>query len=482
MAKMTGETHDAAHTGWRWWQLFMGVVCMVAAANIQYGWTLFVPAIQKDMKAELSAVQWAFTIFVLVQTWLTPFEGYLIDRVGPRIMVIIGGLCTGLAWVMYSQAQTINAFYVGAVIAGIGVGCVYATCINNAIKWFPDKRGLAVGLTAGGYGAGSALTIIPIDAMVQAGKYRDAFFQFGIIQGAVIMVAALFLFAPRLGQVPASQTIAQTRHQYTLMQAMATPLFWLLFAMFILTVTGGLMAVAQLKPMAVDLGVDKTKVDLGFIVMAALPLALFLDRIMNGVSRPLFGAISDRIGRENTMFIAFMMEGLGIVALAKFGTNPLMFVLLSGLVFLAWGEVYSLFSATSADAFGTENIGSIYGVLYCAKGVAALLIPFGSDFVKANGWTPLLYGVACMDILAAICAVLLLKPVLRAHHRRYPATAAPASAGLVNSPTRRSLKTKRPLLTRSGLFCLWVVVDHSVRSALCSGVCHRTAALGDRRD
>jgi MFS transporter, OFA family, oxalate/formate antiporter len=146
---------------------------------------------------------------------------------------------------------------------------------------------------------------------------------------------------------------------------------------------------------------------------------------MNGVSRPLFGAISDKIGRENTMFIAFMMEGLGIVALATFGTNPLMFVLLSGLVFLAWGEVYSLFSATSADAFGTENIGSIYGVLYCAKGVAALLIPFGSDFVKANGWTPLLYGVAGMDILAAICALVLLKPVLRAHHRRYPATAAP---------------------------------------------------------
>jgi MFS transporter, OFA family, oxalate/formate antiporter len=428
MASTTGDIQAAAHGGWRWWQLFLGVVCMVAAANIQYGWTLFVPAIQKDMKAELSAVQWAFTIFVLVQTWLTPFEGFLIDRVGPRVMVLIGGLFTGLAWVLYSQAGSMNEFYIGAVVAGVGVGCVYATCINNAIKWFPDKRGLAVGLTAGGYGAGSALTIIPIEAMVQAGQYKQAFLYFGVIQGAVIMFAALFLFSPRLGQVPASRSIAQTRHQYTLFEAMATPLFWLLFAMFIMTVTGGLMAVAQLKPMAADLGVDKTKVDLGFIVMAALPLALFLDRIMNGISRPLFGAVSDKIGRENTMFIAFTLEGIGILALAKFGTNPLMFVLLSGLVFLAWGEVYSLFSATSADAFGTENIGSIYGVLYCAKGVAALLIPFGSDFVKTNGWTPLLYGVATMDIVAAILAIVLLKPVLRAHHKRFPATGAPVAA------------------------------------------------------
>jgi MFS transporter, OFA family, oxalate/formate antiporter len=421
------KQHQTAHAGWRWWQLICGVVCMVAAANIQYAWTLFVPEIEKTYKWKVSDIQYTFTIFVLLQTWLTPFEGWLIDRIGPRIMVMIGGLLTGLVWILYSQATTLNEFYIAAAIGGIGVGCVYATCINNAIKWFPDKRGLAVGFTAGAYGAGSALTIIPIANMIKAGQFKDALFQYGVIQGVVIFLAALFLFAPKPGQAPASKSLKQSKYDYTLPQAMATPVFWIMFVMFILTVTGGLMAVAQLGPMAKDLGVKDKNVDLGFIVMAALPLALFLDRIMNGVSRPLFGAISDRIGRENTMFIAFAMEGIGIVALAQFGKDPLMFVLLSGIVFLAWGEVYSLFSATAADAFGAKNIGSIYGVLYCAKGIAALLVPYGNILKEATGsWTTVLYGVAAMDILAALTALIILKPALRAHMNRKPATAPEA--------------------------------------------------------
>jgi MFS transporter, OFA family, oxalate/formate antiporter len=348
----------------RWIQLVFGVICMVAAANIQYAWTLFVPEIQKTFGWQRAAIQTTFTIFVLLQTWLTPFEGYFIDRFGPRITVLIGGFFTGLSWVLYSYADSLNAFYLGAAAGGIGVGCVYATCINNAIKWFPDKRGLAVGLTAGAYGAGSALTLIPIANMIAGGGFRDAFFWYGLLQGAVIMLASNGLRAPRAGETTASKQIKQSAYDYTLAEAARTPVFYMLFAMFILTVTGGLMAVAQLGPMAQDLGVKDQKVSLGFIVMAALPFALMLDRIMNGISRPLFGAISDRIGRENTMFIAFMMEGLGIIALAKFGSNPWAFIILSGIVFLAWGEVYSLFSATSADAFGAKNIGSIYGALH----------------------------------------------------------------------------------------------------------------------
>jgi MFS transporter, OFA family, oxalate/formate antiporter len=400
----------------RWMQLVFGVICMVAAANIQYAWTLFVPEIQKTFGWQRAAIQTTFTVFVLLQTWLTPFEGYLIDRFGPRIMVLIGGFFTGLSWVLYSYAGTMNAYYIGAVAGGIGVGCVYATCVNNAIKWFPDKRGLAVGLTAGAYGAGSALTLIPIANMIAAGGFRTAFFWYGLVQGAVIMLASFGLRAPRAGETTGSKQIKQSAYDYTLAEAARTPVFYLLFAMFILTVTGGLMAVAQLGPMAQDLGVKDQKVNIGTIVMAALPFALLLDRIMNGISRPLFGAISDYIGRENTMFIAFMMEGLGIIALAKFGSNPWAFIVLSGIVFLAWGEVYSLFSATSADAFGAKNIGSIYGVLYCAKGIAALLVPIANLIQEATGsWSTVLYIVAGFDILAAICALVFLKPMLRKH-------------------------------------------------------------------
>ncbi len=405
----------------RWLQIAFGVICMVAAANIQYAWTLFVPEIQKTFKWSEASVQVIFTVFVLLQTWLTPIEGYLIDKYGPRRIVLFGGFLTGLAWVLYSYATTLTMFYGAAAVAGIGVGCVYATSVNNAIKWFPDRRGLAVGLIAGAYGAGSAATIIPISRMIESSGFQAAFFWFGILQGAVILVAALGVKAPAPGQVlpQASSSLQQTRYDYTLPQAARTPVFYVMFAMFILTVTGGLMATAQLKPMAISFGVSKQEVSLGFFAINALNFALLLDRILNGFSRPFFGFISDKIGREKTMFLAFTIEGLGILALAKFGTTPWAFILLSGLVFLAWGEVYSLFSATAADAFGAKNIGSIYGTLYTAKGFAALLVPVASLIKDWSGtWSTVLYIVACMDILAAISAMLILRPMMKRHHER----------------------------------------------------------------
>jgi MFS transporter, OFA family, oxalate/formate antiporter len=408
---------DAARpSSFRWLQLAFGIVCMIAAANIQYAWTLFVPEIQKTFGWSRPSIQSAFTIFVIIQTWLTPIEGYLIDRFGPRFLVLVGGLFTGLAWITNSYATSLTGYYAGAVIGGIGVGCVYATCVNNAIKWFPDRRGLAVGFTAGAYGFGSALTIIPIANMIAGGGFQAAFFWYGLVQGLIIMLASLALRAPTAGETRPSTILVQSRHDYTLLEAAQTPVFYTLFVMFILTVTGGLMAVAQLGPMAQDLGVKDTNVNLYFFVLAALPFALLLDRIMNGVSRPLFGWISDHIGRENTMCIAFLLEGLGIMALATFGGNPWAFVFLSGMVFLAWGEVYSLFSATSGDAFGTRNIGSIYGVLYCSKGIAALLVPLGNVITEATGsWATVLFTVAAMDLTAAVCALLVLKPLLRSH-------------------------------------------------------------------
>jgi MFS transporter, OFA family, oxalate/formate antiporter len=401
----------------RWVQLAAGIVCMVAAANVQYAWTLFVPEIQQTYGWSRAAIQTAFTIFVVVQTWLTPIEGYFIDRYGPRVVVLIGGVFTGLAWIINSYADSLMGYYIGAALGGIGVGCVYATCVNSAIKWFPDRRGLAVGLTAGGYGAGSALTILPIASMIANGGFKAAFFWFGLIQGTVILIAALVLRSPQAHEVRASEKVAQSRRDYTLGEAIRTPVFGVMLAMFICTVSGGLMAVAQLGVIAQDLGVKDFKVDLYFFAMAALPFALMLDRVMNGISRPLFGWVSDHIGRERTMFVAFTLEGLGIIALGTFGHNPWAFLILSGVVFLAWGEVYSLFSATAADTFGTKHVGKIYGVLYCAKGVAALLVPLGNLLMEATGtWSSVLYTCAVMDLTAAFMALFVLRPMLVRHH------------------------------------------------------------------
>ncbi|QQP93384.1 oxalate/formate MFS antiporter (plasmid) [Skermanella sp. TT6] len=414
-----GRTRAPDSARMRWIQLAVGVICMVATANIQYAWTLFVPEIQATYGWTRASIQAAFTIFVVVQTWLTPIEGYFIDKYGPRVMVAIGGVLVGLSWIINSYATTLTGFYVGAAVGGMGVGCVYATCINNALKWFPDRRGLAVGLTAGGYGAGSALTILPIAAVIASSGYQSAFFYFGAVQGIVIFAVAWFLRSPQKGEVNYSTKVAQSRRDYTLSEALRTPVFWTMLLMFTLTVTGGLMAVAQLGLIAHDLGVKEFPVNLYFFTMAALPFALMLDRVMNGLSRPLFGWISDHIGREKTMFIAFSMEGLGIIALGYFGHNPYAFLILSGVVFLAWGEVYSLFSATAGDAFGTKHVGKIYGLLYCAKGIAALMVPLGNILMEATGtWSTVLYTVAIMDLCSAVCAIVVLRPMLARHHAR----------------------------------------------------------------
>ena len=414
----------------RWLQLLVGVVCMIATANIQYAWTLFVPEIQDNFGWSRANIQIAFTIFVLVQTWLAPIEGYFIDKFGPRLMVAFGALFIGFAWVINSQATTLMGFYVGAAVGGLGVGSIYATCINNAIKWFPDRRGLAVGLTAGGYGAGSAATILPIAAMIESSGFQQAFLFFGLLQGSLAFAAAWFLRAPKGDEVRGSTKLAQSRRDYTLGEALRTPLFWLMILMFSCVVTGGMMAVAQLGVIAQDLGVKNFKVDLYFVTMAALPLALMLDRVMNGISRPLFGWVSDHIGREKTMVIAFTLEGIGIIALGYFGHNPWAFLILSGVVFLAWGEVYSLFSALAGDAFGTKHIGKIYGVLYCAKGVGALFVPLGNLMMEATGtWSTVLYTVAGLDLFAAFLAIVALRPMLAKH------TAGNAAASHAPAPS-----------------------------------------------
>jgi oxalate/formate antiporter len=282
------------------------------------------------------------------------------------------------------------------------------------LKWFPDKRGLAVGLTAAGYGSGTILTIIPIANMIATAGYQATFFTFGLIQGAVIFLFAWFLRAPRPGAIRYSANVAQSRRDYTLPEALRTPVFWVMLMMFTSTVTGGLMAVAQLSVIAQDLGVRDIQVNFYFFTMAALPFALMMNTMVNGLSRPMFGWLSDHIGRELVMFIAFSLEAVGILALGWYGSNPWAFVALSGVVFFAWGEVYSLFSATAGDTFGTRHIGKIYGLLYCAKGVAALLVPFGNLLMEATGsWASVLYTMAALDLGAALSAILILRPMRR---------------------------------------------------------------------
>ena len=397
----------------RWGQLLFGVICMVMIANLQYGWTLFVGPIDAKYQWGRAAIQVAFTIFVLTETWLVPIEGYLIDKFGPRIMISLSGVLVGIAWVINSVADSLFLLYVGAAIGGIGAGVIYGGSVGNALKWFPDRRGLAAGLTAAGFGAGSALTVIPIANMIQSRGYEAAFLWFGLAQGLVVAVVALLLRAPEAGEVAAAApAVQQTRRDYTPAEALRTPVFWVMYAMFVMVGTGGLMAVAQLAPIANDFKVAAVPVSLLGLTLPALTFALTIDRVLNGLCRPFFGWVSDRIGRENTMFIAFLIEGIGIYALLVFAANPVLFVILSGLVFFAWGEIYSLFPATCTDIYGRKFATTNYGMLYTAKGTASLLIPFANVLTTATGsWHAVFYVAAILNILAAVMALAVLKPM-----------------------------------------------------------------------
>jgi MFS transporter, OFA family, oxalate/formate antiporter len=380
----------------RWLILLASIVSMVAVANFQYGWTLFVPPLQKHFKADQAIIQITFTIFVLLETWLVPFEGWLVDRFGPRLLVMFGGVCAGVGWYGSGKAETITALYLSYAIAGIGAGIVYGTAVGSALKWFPDHRGLAAGLTAAGFGAGSAFTVAPIANMINnpAIGYQQAFIRWGIIQGIVVIAAALFLKSPPADWLPKTwrskgSEEVKTRQRavsFTSGQMASTPHFWLMYVMMAMVATGGLMATAQLAPMAKDFKVADTKIMfLGFTVVA-LTFALQADRLVNGLCRPFWGWVSDHIGRENTMSLAFGLEAVAKVALLMYASHPLAFVVLTAFTFFGWGEIFSLFPALCGDFFGRKYATANYGFLYTAKGTASVFIPIGSALAAGKAF------------------------------------------------------------------------------------------------
>jgi MFS transporter, OFA family, oxalate/formate antiporter len=401
----------------RWWQLVIGVICMSMIANLQYGWTLFVNPMDEKFNWGRPAIQWAFTIFILTETWLVPVEGYLVDRFGPKIVVLLSSILVGVSWVMNSMADSLPMLYAAAAIGGIGAGAIYGTCVGNALKWFPDRRGFAAGLTAMGFGAGSALTVLPIAAMIKSSGYEATFFRFGIGQALVVFLLAWFLKQPA-PTAPITGTFkASSLAEYSPMQMVRTPVFWVMYAMFVMMATGGLMATAQLAPIAKDFQVGDVPVSLVGITLPALTFALSIDRVLNGITRPFFGWVSDHLGRENTMFVAFLLEGIGILMLSRFGHDPTAFVLLSGLVFFAWGEIYSLFPATCGDTYGRRFAAANAGLLYTAKGTASLLVPVANLLAGSrSGWQTVFIAASAMNIAASLMALFVLKP-LRARMR-----------------------------------------------------------------
>ena len=412
MDNITQQPTTRMFWGNRWWQLVIGMMCMALVANLQYAWTLFVSPMNSRHHWGEASIQLAFTIFILTETWLVPFEGALVDKFGPRPVVAVGALCAGLSWVLNAHATSLWVLYLSAVIGGIGAGGVYGTCVGNALKWFPDRRGLAAGLTAAGFGAGAAITVIPIANMITRSGYEHAFFFFGILQGVSILVLALLLQRPTPRQQAVRKTrLAMSKADFTARQMIKTPVFWVIYVSFVAVAAGGLMATAQIGPIAKDWGLARIPMSFFGMTLPLLTATLSIDNIFNGLTRPLCGFISDKIGRENTMFLIFIGEGLALLGLMQFGSNPYAFMTFAALIFLFWGEIFSIFPAICADTFGSKYATANAGTLYTAKGTAALLVPIASILAATGGWSLVFTVSAAITIAAGISAKFILEPM-----------------------------------------------------------------------
>jgi oxalate/formate antiporter len=392
----------------------------MAISSPQYVWTLFTGPLNQKLGTTLAQIQFTFSLLIVLQTFFSPFQAFLVDRFGPKLLIAVGAILSGGSWVLAAQANSLTALYITyGVIGGFGTGIIYVGIIGLMVRWFPDRRGLATGLAAAGYGFGAFFTSFPIDSMIKSSGYQHTLVVWGIIQGIIGVAAAVGLRAPAEGYQPAGydpavvQTEMQAKRSYSPGEMLTNPIFYLLFIMMTMMSTSGLMVVSNVGPFAKEFKVA----DVLVLGMAALPLSLTLSRVTNGLTRPFFGWVSDHIGREPTMALAFSLEAIAILVLFFFLDHPAMFVVLTGLVFFGWGEIFSLFPSTLTDTFGPRYAATNYGFLYIAQGIGSILGGPAAAFLKqaTGSWTVVFIVVVCLDALTAFLAIAVLKPMRRKH-------------------------------------------------------------------
>jgi OFA family oxalate/formate antiporter-like MFS transporter len=427
----------------RWIQLLLGLVCMVVISSPQYVWTLFTPPLMTTLQATLAQIQITFSILIVIQTFLAPCQGLLVDRFGPRALLSVGGALTGLSWVLAARTTTLTGLYLTyGLLGGIGTGIVYVGVIGHMVQWFPDRRGFATGVVAAGYGMGALLTTFPIAELLKESGYQQALVRYGWIFVAVGVLAAQGLRAANpKSQIPNPKSqsgsrfpapgsrhtrgadLSRSTNYFRPTEMLRTPIFWLMFVMMTMMSTAGLMVTSQMAAFTRDFGMANAVV----VGLPLLPLALSVDRVMNGVTRPFFGWLSDRIGRENTMVIAFSLEGTAMTLWLLTRSHPALFVIMSGVVLFGWGEIFSLFPSTLTDTYGTKYATTNYGFLYMAQGIGSVLGgPVAALLHDAYGsWMPVFAIIIVMNFATALLAGLMLKPM----RRRWPIAAAISGAG-----------------------------------------------------
>src|SRR6202163_1635577 len=399
------STRTTGFLGNRWMQLILGLICMMAISSPQYVWTLFTKPLMAQLGVSLTRLQVTFSIFIVLQTFLSPLQGYLIEKFGPKWLLAAGAIMTGLSWVLAASADTLMSVYLTyGLLGGIGTGIIYVGIVGLMVAWFPDRRGMAAGVVAAGYGMGAVLSTFPVTISIAKLGYQPTLLHFGLIFGAVAFLAALGMKQPPKDWM--ADYIARNKKTEGLGsgEMLKTPVFWLMFLMMTMMSTSGLMVISQMASFSRDLGIANATI----LGMSALPLALTLDRITNGLTRPFFGWVSDRIGREKTMFIAFGLEAIAMTLWLLTRDVTLLFVLFSGIVFFGWGEIFSLFPSTLTDTFGEKHATTNYGFLYMAQGIGSIFGgPLAARLHEATGsWLPVFCCLAparCTHAPASMC-------------------------------------------------------------------------------
>lgn len=417
---ITAPTSSSAEwkTSQRWVQLVAGLVCMMAISSPQYVWTLFTKPMMAAYSVPLSTLQITFSILIVLQTFFSPFQGWLVERFGPRLLISVGVLLTGLSWVLAGQVTSVTGVYLTyGLLGGLGTGIVYIGIVGLMVRWFPDRRGFAVGMVAAGYGMGALVTTIPISSSMVDSGFQTTLVMYGVGLAIVGFIAAQFLRNPPvdLTRLTANQDEAAGVGPGAMIK---TPIFWLMFLMMTMMSTSGLMVTSQMGAFAKDFGISSMML----WGMAAVPLALTIDRFCNGLTRPFFGFVSDRIGRENTMFIAFALEAVAMTLWLATHDNVVLFVLLSGLVFFGWGEIFSLFPSTLTDTFGGKHATTNYGCLYISQGIGSILGgPLAALLREQTGsWTPVFSLAIAADLLTALLALFVLKAMRKRYLQQHP--------------------------------------------------------------
>lgn len=392
----------------RWTQFSSAVIAMIMIANLQYAWTLFVAPLQNAHKSwGLANIQWGVTLFLIFETWVTPVEGWLIDRLGPRLFLSMGGVLVGIGWTALAYVQTLPQLYFFYAIAGVGAAFVYSGSIATAVKWFPDKRGTVSGFITAGFGAGAALFIPIITYLIRTSGYNTAFLYTGIGQGLVILLVAQVLHNPgpefkvsAMAKKVLSPKIRRNSAQFNSIEMLLTPHFYLLFITFVMISVGGAMITVQGAPVAKSFNISG----------AALTSALVAGRLFNGAGRIFWGSVSDRIGREMAMFIPYSLQALSLIAVLVLGhRSGLWFNITLMVVFFIWGSMFSLFPAIIGDYYGADNATSNYGFLYMAKGVSAILAGAIAAmlFQKFGNWNWVFYGSAALAVIASLLVLVI---------------------------------------------------------------------------